>query len=191
MPHTPGTEKVFLNIGFRSPEPDGRLRTIEMFGIPGERLKNGQCVVSEKAQRFFDDLIVKKIFRESRRLPDCNFEYLKIWLYDSNKKDEERGFTVPKIDNRDLEIRSNVELSRLERIYVLDNGLKDSEYERWKRTVATLFTPLFGEFIAPPGSSSDAPSWVANTLGKLVESVDKYTKMKQSLFFNALIIQID
>lgn len=196
MPREPAIEEVFLQIGFNSPESDGSLRTIEMFGVPGERLKNGKCVVSEKAQRFFDDLIVRRIFRESRRLPDCNFEYLKIWLYDTEIGDDERGFVVPKVDSHDLDILSTVRSSRLERIYVLDNGLKGLEYERWKRTVEDLFVPLFSEFIAPPkppSRLSDNPfvKLVTAMTEGVIGTVDEYSKMKQSLFFNALIIQID
>lgn len=64
-----------------------------------------------------------------------------------------------------------------------------------------LFSPLFIKFIAPP----EMPSELANNplvklieaspLGKALEMVnstlDPYSNMKQKLFFNALIIQID
>ncbi|NJL51788.1 MAG: hypothetical protein HC930_05365 [Hydrococcus sp. SU_1_0] len=161
-------------------------------GLPGQKLKNRECVVSEKAQRFFDDLIVRKIFRESRRISDCKFQYIKIWLYDTNISDAERGYAVPKIDKGDLEIRSNVLSSKLERIYVLDNELTGREYDQWKKTATELFTMLFMQFIAAP----ELPSILAdNPLAKFVEkmtdSVDNYGKMRQKLFFNALIIQVD
>ncbi|WP_445245356.1 hypothetical protein [Microcoleus sp. OTE_8_concoct_300] len=185
-------ERVFLEIGFRSPEGEGSLRSIELLGLPGQKLKNGECVVSEKVQRFFDDLIVRKIFRESRRISDCKFQYIKIWLYDTNISDSERGYAVPKIDKGDLEIRSNVLSSKLERIYVLDNELTGREYDQWKKTATELFTMLFMQFIAAPELPSIlADNPVAKFVEKMADSVDNYARMKQNLFFNALIIQVD
>ncbi|MGD1702520.1 hypothetical protein [Dapis sp. BLCC M229] len=197
-------EKIYLEIGFRSPETYGNLKTIELLGIPGERLKNGECVISNKTKNFFDKLIVKEIFRQSRLLPNCNFEYLKIWLYDTEIGNNERGYSVPTIDRGDLEIPSSVPGSKLERIYVLNNELTGQEYQSWRRNAENLFNPLFRKFIAPP----ELPSLlteesVANNpliqlfkplvevIDKTNETIDQYAKMKQSLFFNALIIQID
>jgi len=188
-------EKIFLEIGFRSPESEGSLRTIELFGVPGERLPNGECIVNQKVQRFFDDLIVRKLFYQGRQLPDCNFEYLKIWLYDTETRDAQRGYDIPKIDRYDLEISSNNTLSKLEKIYVLDNGLTNSEYERWAKTAEQLFNPLFKKFILPPEPPSIEANSIFNPLLKLVEniheSLDSYSNLKRNLFFNALIIQID
>ena len=192
MSRTPKPEKIFLHIDFRSSESNGILNTIEIFGLPGEKLNNGQCVVSEKVQRFFDDLIVRKIFRQSRRIPDCNFEYIKIWLYDTELGDAERGYAVPKIDKSDLEIRSNVFYSKLERIYVLDNKLQGREYELWNKIAENLFSPLFMEFIAPPELPTIlADNPFAKFVEKMTDSVENYGKMKQNLFFNVLIIQVD
>jgi hypothetical protein len=189
------SKEVFLQIGFRSSEPGG-IKTIELFGVPGERLSNGEYAVSEKVQRFFDDLIVRKIFRDSRRLPDCDFQHLKIWLYDMDAKEEDLGYEVPRLDERDLEIYSDFSSSKLERIYVLDNELAGYEYKLWKRTAETLFTPLFSKFLAPPDTLPTPPDIFRNSpLGKFVEEmaekVDPYFRMRQSVFFNALIIQID
>ncbi|NEO57936.1 MAG: hypothetical protein F6K54_35710 [Okeania sp. SIO3B5] len=197
-------EKIYLEIGFRSPETYGNLKTIELLGVPGQRLNNGECVVNEKTQKFFDKLIVRELFRQSRLLPNCSFEYLKIWLYDTEIENNERGYSIPTIDRGDLEIRSNIPGSKLERIYVLDNELTAQEYQIWKRDAENLFNPLFRQFIAPP----ELPSLlteesIANNpftqvfkplvegIEKTTEALDKYAKMKQSLFFNALIIQID
>lgn len=192
MSRTPKPEKIFLHIDFRSSESNDILNTIEIFGLPGEKLNNGQCVVIEKVQRFFDDLIVRKIFRESRRISDCKFQYIKIWLYDTNISDSERGYAVPKIDKGDLEIRSNVLSSKLERIYVLDNELTGREYDQWKKTATELFTMLFMQFIAAPELPSIlADNPVAKFVEKMADSVDNYAKLKQTLFFNALIIQVD
>ncbi|NEP56225.1 MAG: hypothetical protein F6K31_04265 [Symploca sp. SIO2G7] len=188
-------EKIFLEIGFRSPESEGSLRTIELLGVPGEKLPNGECVVNQKVQRFFDDLIVRRIFYQSRQLPDCNFEYLKIWLYSTDTRDAQKEYAVPQLDSRDLEISSNNPLSKLEKIYVLDNGLKNSEYARWKKTAEQLFNPLFQKFVLPPEPPSIEANSIFNPLLKFVENVhdslDSYSNLKRNLFFNALIIQID
>ena len=194
-------ENIFLQVGFRSSHPDG-IQIIELIGVPGEKLSNGESKVSEQIKKFFDDLIVRKIFTQSRRLTDCNFEYLKIWLYDTEISDDKRGYQVPKIEvPPDTEISSDTRYSRLEKIYVLDNELKGRELERWENTVKQLFTPLFSKFIAPP----EIPEEIAdNPLIKLVEScliakicefftekLDPYGRMKQNLLFNALIIQVN
>jgi hypothetical protein len=199
MPRIYEPEKVFLQVGFESAEPDGKLRTIEIIGIPGEKLQNGDCVVSAKAQQFFDDLVARPLFRESRRLRSCDFQYLKIWLYDP--EDSERGYEVPKIDHRDLEISPNIGyFSKLQRLYVLDNGLKGLEYERWKKMANELFIPLFKQFVAPPKAPDTSDSnlfskmlgfFLLSPLDSGINTMDKYGKMKQSLFFNTLIIQID
>ncbi len=201
MPSSSNNETVFLRIGFRSPEKEGSLTSIELFGVPGKASSSSQVEVSHQIQKFFDDLIARVIFRQSRMIPQCNFEYLKIWLYDTKTKDAERGYQIPKIDQHDLEITSNVPSSKLEFIYVLDNKLTGREYEPWEKIARELFTPLFLKFIAPP----EMPSELANNpfvklmeaspfgkaLEKVNETLDPYSNMKQKLFFNALIIQID
>jgi hypothetical protein len=186
------SEKVFLQIGFRSSEREGSLRTIELFGVPGERLSNGEYTVSEKTRQFFDDLIVRKIFRDSRRLINCDFEHLKIWLYDMSTKDGERGYEVPIIDDRDFAIRSNTSSSKLERIFILDNELTGHDYDTWRETAESLFNPLFGKFLTPP----EPPDIFKNIplvrfAEDVAEKLDPYLKMRQAVFFNALIIQID
>ncbi|TAD99697.1 MAG: hypothetical protein EAZ96_22490 [Oscillatoriales cyanobacterium] len=83
----------------------------------------------------------------------------------------------------------------------MDNQLTGTEYESWEKIARELFTPLFLKLIAPP----ELPSELANNpfvklmeaspFGKALEMVnstlDPYSPMKQKLFFNALIIQID
>lgn len=186
------SKNIYTAVGFRSSEPGGSLNIIEVFGLPGQRNKNDQIVVSSKTQSFFDNLIVRKIFRQSRRMRNCNFEKLLIWLYDTEINNQDRGYDIPDIDGSDLVIRSNVPSSKLEQIYVLDNGLKGDEYEEWRSIIKELFTPLFSGFIAPP----EAPEIIAEnplvkTLGSLLEPLDPYGKMKQNLLFNSLIIQVD
>ncbi|MEB3179462.1 MAG: hypothetical protein VKL59_10575 [Nostocaceae cyanobacterium] len=192
MPRNDKPETIFTVVGFRSPYPETRLQTIEVFGVPGQKLRSGEYVVSDKLQRFFDDLIVQKIFRKSLDLSDCNFKSLKIWLYDTETRDDERGYDVPLVDRRDLKIHRNLPGSKLEEIYVLDNELKGREYDLWKNNAQQLFTPLFTEFITPP----ELPSFMVNNrLGKFLQEVDEridpHKKIKHKIFFNALIIQID
>jgi hypothetical protein len=192
---------AFLKIGFRSPQKDGSLTSIEIIGIPGKNKPDGQPDISEQIRTFFDDLIARAIFRQSRMIRECDFEYLKIWLYDTQTQDSDRGYKIPKIDERDLEIKTNVSSSKLQAIYVLDNQLEGQEYKRWVKISHSLFTPLFIKFVAPP----EPPEEIANNpfvklmeaspFGKVLEKVnqtlDPYSNMKQNLFFNALIIQID
>ncbi|EAW39010.1 hypothetical protein [Lyngbya sp. PCC 8106] len=198
--------KVYLQIGFRSPEPSSQLKTIELFGVPGQKNKNGNCTINEKIQQFFDDLIVRDLFRRSSRLSNCSFTDLKIWLYDEDNKirQENVGYRIPTIDHCDVLIPSHSPASKLKKIYVLDNELKGEEREEWLDNSNKLFKPLFGNFIVPPEKleivtnviKSDRP--FSQVLGSFVGFVDKvskagdpYVKMKKELFFNALIIQID
>jgi hypothetical protein len=190
------SENPFLEIGFRSASSKGTLQTIELIGVPGERLASGGYAITDKVRLFFDDLIVRTLFRKSRFVPECNFCTLKIWLYDTETPDEERGYEIPKIDERDLCFRSKKGNSKLEKIYVLDNELEGEEYRRWKEVCKELFGSLFTNFIAPP----EPPEIIAdNFLVKpLVEIIDNFTDafvrygpMKRKLFFNALIIQVD
>lgn len=185
-------EPVFLKVGFRSSERIGSLRTIELIGVPGERSRTGQYAVSEKTQLFFDDIIARKLFRDSRHLSDCNFEHLTIWLYEMDVKNEKRGYEVPVIDEHDLEIKDSSNVSSLERIYVLDNELTGNEYIEWKNTAEALFNPLFSKFITPPKIPDNFKyNPFAKLAEGLAETVDPHLKMKQAVFFNALIIQID
>lgn len=186
------SKNVFIEIGFRSSEEGGGIETIELLGVPGKRTNDGQYTVDRKVQLFFDDLIVKKLFYDSRKLLNCNFEHLKIWLYDTDTKDEERGYKIPKIDKNDLSIRSDTKSSKLERIYVLDNELTEREYRAWEENCIELFTPLFTRFLAPPEPPEILKSMPFMKLaGEVAEKFDPYLSMKQNVFFNALIIQID
>lgn len=192
---------LFLRLGLRSPEPDAILNSIEIFGIPGSYTKAGEPIITPKTRKFFDDLIARTIFQEARRLPDCDFEYLKIWLYDTETPDAERGYDVPQLDARDLEIRSNQFSSKIQVIYVLDNALTGDEYQQWRRTTNRLFRPLFRNFTMPPEPPSELTenpmfqAFVESPLGKAFQSfnknLDPNLELKKNLFFNALIIQID
>jgi hypothetical protein len=189
-------ENPFLEIGFRSDSSKGTLQTIELIGVPGERLASGGYAITDKVRLFFDDLIVRTLFRKSRFVPECDFCNLKIWLYDTETPDEERGYEIPKIDEKDLCFRRKKNSSKLEKIYVLDNELEGEEYRRWKEICKELFESLFTNFIAPP----EPPDMIADNLlfKPLVQIIDNFTDtfdpyglMKRNLFFNALIIQVD
>ena len=183
---------VFLQIGFRSSEREGTLRTIELLGVPGERAGSGEYVVNDRMRRFFDDLIVRKLFRDSRYLPACDFEYLKIWLHNTDSVNDNLDYDIPKTDERDLMLRPSFSTSQLDYICILDNELKGSEYEQWSSTCKSLFAPLFSSFVTPP----EPPSILKNIplvkmASSIAEKVDPYLKMKQNTSFNALIVQID
>jgi len=183
---------VFLQIGFRSPERLGSLRTIELFGIPGNRLADGKYIVSEEIQNFFDNLIVRQLFRDSRRLASCNFEHLKIWLYDMSSNDQTRGYNIPTLDKHDLIIYPNFISSKLRQIFVLNNELTGLNYENWKKTAESLFIPLFRKFLIPPEAARIPQSIPFGRLvNEIAGRVDPYLEMKKTVFFNALIIQID
>lgn len=201
MPSYANNENPFLTIGFRSTDNQGTLKSIELIGVPGDTLPNGKVKIAPRIQSFFDDLIARVIFFQSRSIPECDFEYLKIWLYDTETEDSDRGYKMPQLDERDLVIESNVPSSKLELIYVLDNQLTGREYDRWVRISRSLFTPLFSKFVTVPELPAEiannpfVKSMQASLLGKALEKVnqtlDPYSNMKQKLFFNALIIQID
>ena len=190
------SENPFLEIGFCSASSKGTLQTIQLIGVPGEQLANSEYAVSEKVRLFFDDLIVRTLFRKSRLTHDCDFHTLKIWLYDTETPNRERGYEIPEIDQKDLCLPSKNPASKLEKIYILDNELQGEEYRRWKEVCKELFGNLFSNFIVPP----EPPNIIADSLlfKPLVEiidnfsnTVDRYGKMKKSLYFNALIIQVD
>jgi hypothetical protein len=199
-----------LRIGFESSSDQGTLKKIELFGVPGKSSANNQLAISPNIRSFFDDLIARVIFRKACLVRECDFQSLKIWLYDTQTKNRDRGYQIPSLDEHDLEIASNVSSSKLEKIYVLDNQLTEKEYEQWAKIANDIFLPLFLKFSSPP----EMPTELANhPLVKLIESsplvqliesspfgrafgtvgqtLNPYSEMKQKLFFNALIIQID
>ncbi|MFM5994377.1 MAG: hypothetical protein ACKO9U_07370, partial [Dolichospermum sp.] len=147
---TQDSENIYTAVGFRSSEPDGTLRTIELFGLPGQKNRDDQVVFMPERQSFVDDLIVRKIFRQSCKIRNCDFKHLQIWLYNTQLRNKDQGYSVPEIDERDLVIKSNFPFSRLEQIYVLNNNLEESEYQEWRSIVEELFTPLFSQFVPPP-----------------------------------------
>jgi hypothetical protein len=89
------------------------------------------------------------------------------------------GYEIPDIDRRDLEIVSNFRISKLERIYVLDNELDDNKTKQWEEISKAIFVPLFGKFLVPQ-----------KTIPWLPE-LDVYTSEKENMNFNALIVQVD
>ncbi len=193
MPRKSKSEEVFLSVVFQSSHSDGNLRTIELIGIPGQRTGNGECVVSDKAKRFFDDTIVRRIFSESRRMKDCDFEFLKIWL-DSPGLRRRSDYDIPAVKMPpDYEIRSDIASSSLKSVFILlDDRVEGDEGKRWERDVEKIFSPLFSKFIPPPEmSESIENSFFGRIIDTVTSSADKYAQMKKNLFFDSLIVQID
>ncbi|GAB4189553.1 MAG: hypothetical protein Fur006_30910 [Coleofasciculaceae cyanobacterium] len=194
MPRPKQSQKIYTTLGFQTSHPDGNLIAVEIIGVPGQKLQNGECNISERIERFFDETIAKPIFRSIRRFDECDFSYLKIWLYATDEGEDGQGYQVPPIDERDLEFESNIPESNLKFIYVLDNELQGTEYRRWEKTAKAIFNPLFKEFVAPPEIPSSFPfplNPFSPFMDSLEGSLDPYAKLKRELFFDALIIQVD
>ena len=191
-------KKVFATVGFR-PEADvGNLKAIEIVGIPAEELPRGEVKIAARTQDFFDSLIVSPLFKKSQLLRS-DFSYLKIWLYHKDMQSENKGYSFPELDSKDLKIESPISFSSLRAIYVLDNGLAGKEYFHWKKQCENLFSNLFRDFVtAPEGKKVPGNNSAAKFINKLrdridaaVDAKDKYRTLKQNLFFDTLIIQID
>ncbi len=182
------TQNIYLSATYESSRPDSILKQMQIIGIPGKN-QNGQYVLSDLMYRFFDDTIARPIFAQSRQIPNLDWEKLKIWLFATDEDDDSVEYQIPELDNRDLKIESNIRESNLNCIYVLDDELSGNEYRRWNKTAKTLFTPLFGKFVAAP----ELPQLPFNLpfLESLDSRLDPYAKMKRELFFDGLIIQID
>lgn len=193
MKRSSQSQNIFLTVTLESAHRDGNLKFIEIIGVPGQNC-NGKYILSDAMHDFFDNSIAKPIFRSSRRIPNLDWQSLKIWTYATDEEEDDPGYQIPEIDDRDLEIKSNVPDSNLKFIYVLDNELRGTEYRRWKKNAEAIFTPLFKEFVAPPEFPSSFP-FAVNPFSRFIESLetglDPYAKMKRELFFDALIIQVD
>ncbi|MDM3853318.1 MAG: hypothetical protein PT119_25915 [Aphanizomenon gracile PMC627.10] len=195
MPKNKQVKDVFLTLGLRNSDSRSNLQSVEIIGIPGRKNRDGECSIDVTTERFFDDVIAKQIFRSSNRLKDCKFYDLKVWLYDTGI--DNQGYEIPEIDRSDFKIECNIPFSKLKYIYVLDNGYEDNEYIQWKKDVETLLRPLFNSFIAPPEPNPSLnfnpfPNFpFPNFLDSLETKLDKHAEMKNEIFFNALIIQID
>ena len=189
MPRTSKSQKIVLNLTLESDHPDSKLKQMDIIGVPGQN-QNGKNILSDTVFCFLDDTIGRPIFAASRQIPKLDWQKLTVWLCATDE--DSLGYQVPTIDDRDLEMKSNIPESNLKLIYVLDNDLKGNEYRRWKKTSEDIFTPLFKKFVPPPQLPS---SFSFNPFGSFIESldsrIDPYAKMKRELFFDALIIQID
>ncbi|MFB2919892.1 hypothetical protein [Aerosakkonema funiforme] len=189
MPRTSKSQDIFLNVSLESSHPDSNLKQMDIIGIPGQT-KKGQYILTDAMSCFFDDTIGRPIFAASRQIPKLDWQKLTIWLYPTDEDYLE--YKVPTIDDRDLEIESNISESKLKLIYVLDNDLRGNEYRRWKNHAEAIFMPLFKRFVAPPQLPSSFPF---NPFGSFIDAldsrIDPYAKTKRELFFDALIIQVD
>ncbi len=171
MPRASKSQVVFLNVTLESDHPDSKLKQMDIIGVPGQN-QNGKNILSDTVFGFLDDTIGRPIFAASRQIPNLDWQKLTIWLYPTDE--DSLGYQIPTIDDRDLELKSNVE-SILKSI-----------------TSEDIFTPLFRKFVDPPQLPS---SFSFNPFGSFIESldsrIDPYAKMKRELFFDALIIQVD
>ncbi|MEM1171078.1 MAG: hypothetical protein AAGJ08_18860 [Cyanobacteria bacterium P01_H01_bin.35] len=181
------TQNVYLSATYESSHRDSILKQIQIIGIPGKE-KNGQYVLSNLMYSFFDNTIVRPIFSGSRQISNLDWERLKIWLF-AKDEDEDLEYQIPEVDNQDLQIKSKIRQSNLKSIYVLNDELSDKEYKLWRKKAKSLFTPIFGKFVAPP-NLPQLP-FELPFLESLDSRLDPYAKMKRELFFDGLIIQID
>lgn len=184
------SDKVFLTASFSYPGNDKKFKKIEIIGVPGKKSANDHDVVEEEIKKLFNNLIIKTILKKSNSLHDCNFDSLKIWLYDMKESNENYGYQIPEIKESYFVMYSSLKISNLERIYVFDNELTGREQEEWKKTAKYLFTPLFNNFVTPPELPEELRN---NPVSKFIErGVEIFTpsiKIKQTISFNALIIK--
>jgi hypothetical protein len=191
MSHSSQSKIVFIDVAFSSSSSGGTLQNIVLIGLPVRESANGELIDSDDVTKCFDDLIVRKLFRESRSIHECNFQSLKIWLYDTRISNKERGYDVPTIDQRDLSIPSKNSSSKLKTIYVLDNELEGEIYREWKEVCQKLFSILFTKFVTfPEQPQVSKGNFLGQLLGSL-ENIDPYAKEKKELTFDSLIIQVD
>ncbi|MEL6262852.1 MAG: hypothetical protein AAFQ40_12025 [Cyanobacteria bacterium J06623_5] len=192
MKEKESNSEVYLQVDFCSSDTTQALKKIELLGIPGERSEDGGYIVNEKVNRFFEELIAKELFRESAKLNQFPVNTLKIWLYDTSILREEQDYYLPEVTaGKDLEILSPLSSSELERIFVIDKGFLDDEYERWKTFCEELVTPLFSRFVPPPDPPEILKEFLVMKFGEELSSkLDLYLSMRKNMFFNALIVQI-
>jgi hypothetical protein len=179
---------VYLSTTFQSPEKNGFLQTIKVHGVPGQELKDGKCTIDNEMLHFCTDAIVGKIFRRSLALK-CEFQHLEIWLYDSNIDRSKISYLLPEIDEYDLLITSKLLTSKLKQIYVLDNKLDGDVLRHWHKEVESLFQPLFEEFVMMPDNLKSFP--ILKNIESVTSKVIPHYEMKQNLFFDTLIVQVD
>jgi len=180
-----------IQISFGTSEPIEVCENAGLLNLPSSRSEAKARAFDKRVETFFTDLIATELARESDRASSAShFGGLKIWLYDTHKPMALQRSGSPDFDSRDLEIISPVALSRLERIYVLDNGLSGEEYVVWKETCEALFEPLFHRFVAPQEPPEVLKDFMVMRFGEALSSkLYLYLEMKKNMFFNALVIQ--
>jgi len=180
---------AFLTMTLNSPYNKGELRGLQLIGVPGVQ-EGGKYGITSRTQLFFDDSIAKPIFRASTNISRLGWRSAKIWLYSINEPDR-LEYQVPEVDNRDLVIFSPVPNSALRSICVLDNQLTGLAYEDWKRKAHLVFSPVFSKFLILPELSSGPVNPFFDWMKSTANSLDPYLEIKQQLFFDSLIVQID
>ena len=184
------SQRIYTSIVFQAPHSS---TTIEIIGIPGRETLDGQCNVNEKIERFFDDCIAKPIFKANSRF-NQDFSSFKIWLYDTEEDQDHQGYVTPDLDHS-VELSASTTTSMLKVIYILNDDISDFDYRFWRRSVEAIANSLFKAFAALPELPGSLPTAATENpfsrLQKFLEGRDPYAQMKQELFFDALIVQID
>lgn len=160
--------------------------------LPGKPSSFKQHVFHRGIESFFTDLIADELSRERHNVSNDSLECIKIWLYNTEQPRHAQGYQVPNFDEQDLEIRSPLLSSKLERVYVLDNGLSGHAYDVWKASCEALVKPLFSRFISPQEPQEILNDFTVMRFGdSLSDKLYLSLAMQANMFFNALIIQTD
>ena len=183
-------DELYFQTSYRSSDETENLNIIELSGIPGERQENGEYIVNEQVNGFFEERIAKELFRSSRKLSGYQVTNLKVWLYDTSLKLETLGNQFPKLTEKTLKIESFLDQSELDCIYVLNDWA--DECDAWEAACKKLLAPLFHQFVPPPDPPDVLKDFLVMRLGiDLTNKLDLYLSMRKNMFFNALIVQIN
>jgi hypothetical protein len=183
------SQRIYTSIVFQAPQST---TTVEIIGVPGRETLDGQCIINEIIERFFDDCIAKPIFKANSRF-NQDFSSFKIWLYDTEENLDHQSYVIPSLAHS-VGIPASVPNSMLNVIHILSRDISDFDNRSWRRSVEAIGHSLFKSLAVlheVPCSSSAIPENPFYRLQRFLESRDPYTEMKQELFFDALIVQID
>jgi len=183
-------EAAYLPIVFKSQKEEDNLKSIEIFGVPAERLQNDECYISENAKNFLNDCVAEGLFTANRTLSQYSFESLKIWLYNTSKPQDSQGYPCPSRGQIAIELPSHLEASELTSISIVDIGLSGKPYQLWESGCEELFKPMFSRFIAPPDPPDVLKEFLQMRFGtRLSTRLDLYLSMRKNMYFDALIVE--
>ena len=176
--HASGAVKIPANMGY--------------LDLPRKQLSFKERAFHMGIEDFFTDLIADELSREWHSVSNSSLECIKVWLYNTDKPRGAQSYQVPSFSEQDLEICSHLALSKLKRIYVLDNGLSGHAYDAWKASCEALVKPLFNRFMAPHESPEVLDGFTVMRFGdSLSNKLYLPLKMPKNMFFDALVIQMD